>query len=207
MSKSGEATSINIPAEAKSSSSGTRAAPVVSTTKSTRLARTGWKKGMAILDFLLRLITLAAALAAAVSMGTTDQILPFFTQHFQFEAQYDDFPAFLFLVIADAIAAGYLAFSLLFSIFTIIRHNAVGVRLLLLILDTVMVALTATAAGAAAAIVYLAHDGSSSANWVAICEQFDDFCKQTSGAAVAGFVVALLFMLMVVMSALCIRKH
>ncbi|KAK9153619.1 hypothetical protein Sjap_001099 [Stephania japonica] len=74
-----------------------------------------------------------------------------------------------FLVIADAITAGYLAFSFLFSIFTIIRHNVVGVKLLLPILDT-----------------------------------FDDFCKQTSGAAVAGFVVALLFMLMVVMSALCI---
>ena len=52
------------------------------------------KRGTAILDFILRLAAIATSLAAAIAMGTTNQTLPFFTQFFQFQAQYDDFPAF-----------------------------------------------------------------------------------------------------------------
>lgn len=52
------------------------------------------KKGVAIMDFVLRLGALASALAAAAIMGTSDQSLPFFTQFFQFELSYDDMSAF-----------------------------------------------------------------------------------------------------------------
>jgi len=54
----------------------------------------GWKKGVAIMDFILRLGAIAAALGAAATMGTSDQTLPFFTQFFQFEASYDSFTTF-----------------------------------------------------------------------------------------------------------------
>jgi hypothetical protein len=39
----------------------------------------GWKKGIAIMDFVLRLGAIAAALGAAATMGTSDKTLPFFT--------------------------------------------------------------------------------------------------------------------------------
>lgn len=71
----------------------------------------------------------------------------------------------------------------------------------------VMVALTTAAASSAAAIVYLAHTGNDKANWVAICLQFNDFCQRSSGAVVASFVAAVLLMLLVVVSALAVRKH
>jgi hypothetical protein len=57
----------------------------------------GWKKGIAIMDFILRLGAIAAALGAAASMGMSDQTLPFFTQFFQFEASYDSFTAFQYV--------------------------------------------------------------------------------------------------------------
>lgn len=57
-------------------------------------ARGGYKRGLAIMDFVLRLFAIGAALAATITMGTTDQTLPFFTQFFQFQASYDDLPAF-----------------------------------------------------------------------------------------------------------------
>lgn len=63
-------------------------------TKATPLPRGGWKKGVAIIDFILRLGAIGAALGAAVLMGTNEQILPFFTQFLQFHAQWDDFPIF-----------------------------------------------------------------------------------------------------------------
>lgn len=54
----------------------------------------GYKRGVAIFDLVLRLAALIAALTATITMGTTDQTLPFFTQFFQFQASYDDLPAF-----------------------------------------------------------------------------------------------------------------
>ncbi|KAF8397938.1 hypothetical protein HHK36_016864 [Tetracentron sinense] len=206
--KSGDATTINIAETSGGSKGKAAAAPtIVATTKATKHAAAGWKRGIAIFDFILRLFAIAAALAATTTMGTTDQTLPFFTQFFQFQASYDDLPAFTFFVVANAIASGYLVLSLPFSIVSIVRPHAIGARLLLLVFDTVMVSLTTAGAAAAAAIVYLAHNGNASANWIAICQQFDDFCQRISGAVVASFIAAVIFMLLVVLSGLALRKH
>ncbi|KAL3518567.1 hypothetical protein ACH5RR_021156 [Cinchona calisaya] len=167
----------------------------------------GWKRGVAIFDFILRLCGLIAALAATVTMGTTDQTLPFFTQFFQFQASYDDLPAFTFFVVANAIASGYLVLSLPFSIVCIVRPHAAGARLVLLIFDTMLVAFTTAAAASAAAIVYLAHNGNQNTNWLAICQQFNDFCQRVSGAVVASFIAAVIFIFLVVISAVALRRH
>ncbi|OVA10036.1 Uncharacterized protein family UPF0497 [Macleaya cordata] len=158
--------------------------------------------GVVIANFFLRLAGIVAALAAATTMGTTDQTLPFFTQFFQFRATFDDLPALTFFVIANAIASAYLVLSLSFSVATIIRPHLAGAKMLLNVFDTVMVALTTAGAASAAAIVYLAHNGNSSANWVAICQQFNGFCQRISGAVVASFVAVVIFMVLLVMSAL-----
>ena len=50
-------------------------ATVVST-KATPLPRGGWKKGVAILDFIIRLGAIGSALGAAAIMGNSEQILP-----------------------------------------------------------------------------------------------------------------------------------
>ncbi|KAG6436095.1 hypothetical protein SASPL_100977 [Salvia splendens] len=148
-----------------------------------------WKRGVSIFDFILRVCGLVAALAATATMGTTDQTLPFFTQFFQFQASYDDLPTFTFFVVANAIASGYLLLSMPFSIVAI-----------------VVMGLTTAAAAAAAAIVYLAHNGNSNTNWFAICQQFNDFCQRVSGAVVASFIAAVLFICLVVLSAVALRR-
>ncbi|KAL8505133.1 hypothetical protein ACS0TY_016371 [Phlomoides rotata] len=167
----------------------------------------GYKRGVSIFDLILRISAAAAALAATITMGTTEQTLPFFTQFFQFQASYDDLPTFTFFVIAMAIVTGYLVLSVPFSIVCIARPAAVGPRLLLIICDTLTVTLATAAGGASAAIVYLAHNGNSDANWLAICQQFDDFCQRTSGAVVASFIAVALLIFLVVLSALALRKH
>lgn len=72
--------------------------PVVATPKATLPQRGKWKKGLAIVDFVLRLCAASAAFAAASTMGQTEQILPFFTQFFQFHAQYNDLPTFTYVM-------------------------------------------------------------------------------------------------------------
>ena len=70
----------------------------------------------------------------------------------------------------------------------------------------VALTLNSSAAAAAAAIVYLAHNGNSNTNWLAICQQFGDFCQQVSGAVVAAFVSVVVFMFLILLSALSIRR-
>ncbi|KAL3532124.1 hypothetical protein ACH5RR_005645 [Cinchona calisaya] len=167
----------------------------------------GYKKGIAIFDLILRISAAAAALAATATMGTTEQTLPFFTQFFQFQASYDDLPTFTFFVIAMALVSGYLVLSIPFSIVCIARPHALAPRLLLIIFDTLAVTLATSAAGASTAIVYLAHEGNSGANWLAVCQQFTDFCQKTSTAVVAGFSTVVLLIFLVVLSACALRKH
>ncbi|KAI9090750.1 hypothetical protein K1719_028603 [Acacia pycnantha] len=144
----------------------------------------GTKKGLAIMDFILRLGAIAAAISAAAIMGTADQTLPFFTQFFQFEASYDSFPTFEFFLISMAIVGAYLVLSLPFSVVTIIRPHADGARLLLLILDTVFLTLATSSAAASAGIVYLAHN-----------------------AVVAAFAAVVILALTVVMSGVALRSR
>ncbi|XP_057956557.1 casparian strip membrane protein 2-like [Malania oleifera] len=190
----------------KATTARTAPAPVIAS-KASQVPQAGrWKRGVAIFDFVLRLCAIGAALAAAIAMGTTQETLPFFTQFFQFQASYDDLPAFRFFMIANAVVSGYLFLTLPFSIVCIVRPHAVGARLLLLILDTVMLTLTTAASAAAAAIVYLAHNGNSNANWVAICQQFGNFCQRVSGAVIGSFVAAVIFKFLILFSALALRK-
>lgn len=57
-----------------------------------------YKRAIGIFDVILRISAATAALAATIIMGTTEQTLPFFTQFFQFQASYDDLPAFTYVI-------------------------------------------------------------------------------------------------------------
>ncbi|KAF6165839.1 hypothetical protein GIB67_012736 [Kingdonia uniflora] len=207
-------TSITIkdtkPSDVKGKSAAAAAAKptvVVATTKAIKHAKgRRVKKGAAVLDFFLRLVALAASLVATITLGTASQTLPFVTNYFQFKATFEDLPAMLYFVIVFAIASVYLFLSLPFSFISCIRPHKGGARVFLLICDTVMVALTASAASAATAIVYLAHTGNSRANWIAICEQFNEYCQGISGSMVPAFIATGILILLVVMSALVLRK-
>ncbi|XVF69216.1 hypothetical protein PTKIN_Ptkin11bG0063000 [Pterospermum kingtungense] len=195
-----EDAAINIPAEAKANAKGT--APLVVSSKTVvQQPKRRTEKGIAICDFFLRLCAIGAVMGATITMGTNEEALPFFTQFFQFHAQYNDIPVFQFFVIANAIVTGYLLLSLPFSIICIIRPYARTPRLLLVIFDTVMTGLTITAASASASIVYLAHNGNPNTNWLAICQQFGDFCKNASGAVVGSFIAGAILMFITVLSA------
>lgn len=69
-----------------------------------------------------------------------------------------------------------------------------------------MMGLTLVAASASAAIVYVAHNGNSSSNWLPVCQQFGDFCEGTSGAVVASFIAAALLMCLVILSAFALKR-
>lgn len=69
-----------------------------------------------------------------------------------------------------------------------------------------MIALVISAAAAATGILYLAHNGNVDSNWIAICQQFGDFCQQASASVVASFIASVVFMFLVVNSALALKR-
>ncbi|KAL6528946.1 hypothetical protein OROMI_028832 [Orobanche minor] len=146
----------------------------------------GWKKGIAIMDFILRLGAIAAALGAAATMRMSDQTLTFFTQFFQFEASYDSFTAFH---CHHSPSCNWTK--------AFLRHSR----------HSVFLTLPTASAASAAAIVYLAHNGNQDTNCLAICNQFGDFCAQTSEAVVSSFITMVVLVMLIVMSALAIGKH
>ncbi|KAL1804311.1 casparian strip membrane protein 1 [Daucus carota subsp. sativus] len=165
-------------------------------------------RGISILDLIFRGIALCATLAAAVAMATSEQQLPFFTRFLKFDAQYDDFPTFSFFVLVNALACGYFAFSIPLSILNIARKGAQRSRTILIILDSVMLGLLTSAASATASILYLAHSGSGSANWLAVCQQFNDFCHQASGSLIGSFgAVVILILLIIIQGTALARRH
>ncbi|MFS7908251.1 Casparian strip membrane protein 1 [Helianthus anomalus] len=95
----GDSTTINItetPKERKGKAPLLAAPPASSTIKPVvqKAPKGGYKRGLAIFDVILRIAGIATALGAAIAMGSTDQTLPFFTQFFQFKAEFDDLPTF-----------------------------------------------------------------------------------------------------------------
>lgn len=58
----------------------------------------GWKRGLAVFDFFLRLLAISAFVAAAVSMGTDNEMLQFFTKDYQFYANFADFPSLTYVL-------------------------------------------------------------------------------------------------------------
>ncbi|KAF8106552.1 hypothetical protein N665_0137s0006 [Sinapis alba] len=199
-------TIIDVPAESSSAMKGS--APLIGVARDhTTSGSGGYKRGLSIFDFLLRLAAIIAASVAAGTMFTSDETLPFFTQFLQFEAGYDDLPTFQFFVIAMSMISGYLVLSLPFSVVTIVRPLATAPRLLLLVLDTAAMAFNMAAASSAAAIAYLAHNGNQNTNWLPICQQFEDFCQKTSGAVVSSFVSVVFFIILVVISGVALKRH
>ncbi|OWM82551.1 casparian strip membrane protein 1-like [Punica granatum] len=203
--KSGDSTTIDVPeSAARSTSSKGKAPAVVAAAPVPRAA--GGKRALAIFDLVLRISAIVAALAAAAAMGTTEETLPFFTQFFQFQAEYDDIPTFQFFTIAMAIVGGYLVLSLPFSIVCMVRPRAVGPRVVLLILDLMALTLTTAAGAAAAAMSYLAHNGNPNTNWLPICQQFGDFCQKATGAVIGSLIAGALLSMLVLISAMALRR-
>uniref|UniRef100_A0A7N0UKD1 CASP-like protein n=1 Tax=Kalanchoe fedtschenkoi TaxID=63787 RepID=A0A7N0UKD1_KALFE len=166
------------------------------------------RRGLSILDFVIRVAAFVGTLASGIAMGTTDQRLPFFTRFIQFKAEYDDLPALTFFVAANGVVSAYLLIlGMPLSVLHIIRTGVTKSRVLLIIFDTVMLALLAAAASAAASIVYLAHKGNPKTNWLAICQQFRFFCRRISGSLIGSFGAMVLLAALIILSAIAVSRR
>jgi hypothetical protein len=55
----------------------------------------GMKRGLSIMDFILRICAATSTLGSALSMGTAKQTMPFATRFVRFKVVYHDLPTFV----------------------------------------------------------------------------------------------------------------
>ncbi|KAF3777986.1 CASP-like protein 1B1 [Nymphaea thermarum] len=161
----------------------------------------------------LRFLAFAATLAAALVMGVNKQTIPMVVGlgnakpiYGNVTAKFHQTPAFMFFVIANAVAAGYSLVTFILSLGKMVGCFHAPISLLLAIGDLVMVALVSAGGGAAASVARLAKSGDQRAHWDKICDKFDAYCRHGGGALIASFLGVFFLMNLNVLSTLYLYK-
>ncbi|KAL7094725.1 hypothetical protein ACP275_11G121700 [Erythranthe tilingii] len=96
------------------------------------------RRGLAALDFVLRIIAIIATLASAIAMGTTNESLSFFT-YLDYDIFFVVIIIYIFFVVTNSIVSAYLVLSLALSISHIVSGGAKKSRVVLIFFDTVYI--------------------------------------------------------------------
>ncbi|KAK3039014.1 hypothetical protein RJ639_027499 [Escallonia herrerae] len=170
------------------------------------------KRSLRCSDLVLRFVALALTLAAAVVLGVDKQTtllevtlvssLP--PVHVPVTAKWHYLSAFVYFVVANAIACSYAAVSLLLTLAT--RGGKKNVALMIIILDLVMVALLFSGNGATMTAGLLGYQGNKHVQWNKVCDAFGKFCNQVGAAIAMSMLASLAFLLLVLLAALNLHK-
>ncbi|KAL6627044.1 hypothetical protein ACP70R_030770 [Stipagrostis hirtigluma subsp. patula] len=143
-------------------------------------------KAPRVVAVVLRVATAAAAVAAAVVMGTSHETTNVFG--LQIEAKFQHMPSLVFFVVANAVAGA-------FSLLALAVPPASPAAKFVLMADVMVAMLLTGAVAAAGAMSDLGKNGNSHAGWLPICGFVQTFCDYVRGALIAGFIaVALSFL-------------
>ncbi|KAL6847224.1 hypothetical protein ACP4OV_023077 [Aristida adscensionis] len=114
-----------------------------------------------------------------------------------FTAKFTDTPAFVYFVIANAIAGVYNLAVLVMSRLLRRRTASLAVHML----DMVITVLLATGAATAASMAELGKNGNLHARWNPICDKFSSFCSRGGIALVSSFIGVALMLALNLLSA------
>ncbi|CAN6329841.1 unnamed protein product [Urochloa humidicola] len=134
----------------------------------------------------------AQSYTAVVAIVGTRPLMQTFTTEFR------DIPAFVYFVIANAIAGAYNLLVLIIRRLILRRRTA---SLVLHMLDMVIMALLATGAATAASMAELGKNGNLHARWNPICDRFGSFCSRGGIAIVSSFIGVALMLALNLLSA------
>ncbi|XP_076956348.1 CASP-like protein 1E2 [Bidens hawaiensis] len=163
-------------------------------------------------DFSVRFIALALTLVAAVLLGvdkeTTTVSVTIVSSlpplDLPVTAKWTEMSAFVYFVIANAIACSYGATSLILML--VARGRSKLVALVVTILDLVMVGLLFSVVGATSSIGLIGYNGNSHVHWDKVCNVFDKFCHQVAVAIFVSFAGSIAYLLLIVLAALKLHK-
>ncbi|KAG9440450.1 hypothetical protein H6P81_020615 [Aristolochia fimbriata] len=156
--------------------------------KATKAKKRDWWV-LLVLRLLALLATVAATLVMALNKETktvTVGVVGTQPVRQRLTAKFQQTPAFVFFVVADAIASFHnLTMLLLFLLGK--KINFKGLGLLMILADLIIVALVTAGSAAAAAVAEIGKSGNSHARWNKICDKFDAYCDRAGGALLASY--------------------
>ncbi|KAK9150109.1 hypothetical protein Syun_008418 [Stephania yunnanensis] len=144
-----------------------------------------------VFTILLRLLALAATLSATIVMITSHETSSLL--NFSLDVTYSDTPAFKYFMIVNAAVSVY-------SLLILFLPPKSQLWRLIVALDVIIAMVLISGNSAALAVAYVGKKGNSSAGWLPICGQFPKFCNQVTGALVAGFIGALVYLVLILNS-------
>ncbi|KAL5977346.1 hypothetical protein ACLOJK_021692 [Asimina triloba] len=164
---------------------------------------------------LLRVLAICATFSAALIMALNKQTKTMVVALIgttpitgSITAKFQQTPAFVFFVVANATACFHNMSLLLLRLYgNKLKAKVKELGLLLTISDMVMVALLSAAAAATAAMAELAKNGNKHARWNKICDRFNAFCDHGGGALIASFIGVVLLMTLNVLSTIELYKN
>ncbi|THU48528.1 hypothetical protein C4D60_Mb09t27200 [Musa balbisiana] len=154
------------------------------------------------LDFGLRLLLFASAVSGLVVMVTSKQtkLIPVTVA-----------PSSQIFVIRDAKfqhSPAFIIITMLVSFFSIASPSPSPKTLFLLILfDTLMAGVMASATGNAGSVAYIGLKGNSHVNWNKICNMYGKFCRHVGSSTAVSLVASIVLVLLVVLSSYSLYRR
>ncbi|KAJ0510450.1 putative casparian strip membrane protein [Helianthus annuus] len=156
-----------------------------------------------MLVILLRVLALLATTAATVVMALNKESHTFAVAtigntpvKITLTAKFQHTPANIMFVIANGVATLHSLLMLSVMCFVSNKYDIKGLRFIIVTaLDMVTIAVLSGAATAVAFMGELARNGNSHARWNKVCDNFERYCDQGSGAMLASYIGILFFML------------
>ncbi|KAK1351869.1 hypothetical protein POM88_053874 [Heracleum sosnowskyi] len=188
---------------------------VVGDEEKERDVKVGMKRKLRYTELYIRWLTLILSLAAAIILGldTQTKVVPITLVstlppiNVPVTAKYHYLSAFTYFVVANAIACSYGGVSLILTLANKGRKNGCLAKAIIM-LDLIMVAVLASANGAAAAVGYIGHEGNKHVRWNKVCNVFGRFCNQVLAAVGVSLLGSLLFIFLVMLAVLNVQnKH
>ncbi|XP_071711800.1 CASP-like protein 1F1 [Rutidosis leptorrhynchoides] len=147
----------------------------------------------------LRIIAAVTSTVAAVLLFNSRQSKVLFGTNL--DARYSYSPAFKFFGMMNIVVCVFSVFSLL-PVFTLGRKFSNSINYFFLFLhDLLLTLLMAGGCGAATTVAQVGKFGNSHAGWMPICDNFGKFCNKVEATLILGYVSAVCYVLLTIISA------
>ncbi|XP_024961555.1 CASP-like protein 1 [Cynara cardunculus var. scolymus] len=164
-----------------------------------------------VVDVVLRVMLFATTLVGVFVMVTSKQtkmipvapglVIPL-------DAKFTQSPAFIYYVAALSVACLYSVITGVLSILALIKRKGSSAEVLFhfVILDALLLAIMASATGAAGAVAYIGFKGNSHTRWNKVCDIYDSFCGHVAASVVLSALPSVALLLLVWLSVFVLSK-
>jgi len=142
------------------------------------------------INFILRVLTALATGAAIITLLKSNQTVR--VGPTSLRARWNDFGAFKWFLLANAIVCAYAILAALASLLGICMPRGPlstrPVQWLTFLVDFLLANALMSAAAAATTLAWIGYHGEKAANWGSQCGVVHSFCRRIAGALIASFV-------------------